>query len=111
MDMQEAYDYVKAKILEQGRASFAPINGCLYRHPDGARCAIGWLISDDEYSPEMEELAVTLLGDLPSLEGLPATFLQDLQVAHDHAAIRPESFIERYITNMEKVAREWKLNP
>ena len=96
MNMQEAFDKVWERFVVEGRpASVRVVNGtkrCKYRGPRGARCAVGLLISGDEYRPEMEGKSAGELVeafDPPSLRALDCNFLEDLQNAHDDAATWP----------------------
>lgn len=50
---QEIYDTVKAHLKAQGRKS-ADNGACLYRGPDGTKCAIGALITDENYHGGLE---------------------------------------------------------
>jgi len=51
---QIMFDVVVEKINQNG-FSLDPIQGsCMYRTSEGKKCAVGWLISDEEYKPEME---------------------------------------------------------
>jgi len=55
MDEQVIYDKVCAHLAQQKTKS--KVDGadvCCYRTPDGKRCAIGCLIPDEMYRPEME---------------------------------------------------------
>ena len=54
MEAQEIYDKVKAHLLTQGERSTDMGNHCLYRGPNGLKCAVGCLIPDDLYDPLME---------------------------------------------------------
>lgn len=62
---------------------------CLYRGPDGRRCAVGLLIPDDRYTPRMEDLgAGQLLQEFPALgaavpAGLTGPDLEAVQAVHD----------------------------
>lgn len=72
---------------------------CLYRGPDGTRCAIGWLIPEDKYSPDIEGKFIGLIdrhrvGVFPDIsylsdEGiLLGRFLNSLQNCHDETSGR-----------------------
>ena len=53
--LREVFDKVSAHLLAQGRRSAAREGGaCLYRGPDGLRCAVGCLIDDEHYDPSLE---------------------------------------------------------
>ena len=52
----ELFEKVSSHLLAQGRRSFSEGRGCLYRNDtDGTKCAVGCLISDEYYSPNIEE--------------------------------------------------------
>ena len=51
-DLNKMYDH----LIKQGRASTRKRTGCAYRGDDNTMCAVGCLISDEEYVPEMENL-------------------------------------------------------
>ncbi len=58
---QEAFDTAAAHLLKQGERSSScevypteDVQACLYRGPNGLKCAIGALISDEHYSPSLE---------------------------------------------------------
>src|SRR5437899_3188379 len=50
---QETFNTVVEHLRRQGRQSIRG-HSCLYRGPEGTKCAAGWLIPDDLYQPEME---------------------------------------------------------
>lgn len=95
MTNQEIFDKAVLHCLKQGKravmAQFRPdineyISTCCYRAGD-LKCAIGSLIPDDVYSPEMES---TIIGDLlqnPKISELFASvdsdLLTDIQLMHD----------------------------
>ena len=61
---------------------------CLYRAPDGRKCAIGALIPDNIYSPLMEHKSVDgLATSFPIIKrffrGIDFELLFELQVIHD----------------------------
>ena len=51
---QEVFDIVVNHLFTQGRPAYDGVQGCMYRAPDGLRCAVGVLIPDDLYDPEFE---------------------------------------------------------
>ena len=53
-DLNKMYDH----MIEQGRKSVTKWKDirCAYRGDDNTMCAVGCLISDEEYGPEMEDL-------------------------------------------------------
>jgi hypothetical protein len=88
MNKQEIFNKVSAHLLRQGEGSLLPDGGCAYRGEHGLKCAIGVLIPDELYTPEIEDKDVH---GLPSglLESLgffgedELTFLSGLQKIHD----------------------------
>lgn len=89
---QEMFNVVCIGILAQGKASTEKnkdgYNECKYRAADGSKCALGLLIPDEDYKPEMETknyLALKqnkLLPDWLS-RSETAMLLQRMQSAHD----------------------------
>jgi hypothetical protein len=61
MTPQEVYDTVRDHLLTQNARSMNNAV-CVYRSPNGLKCAIGCLIRDDEYFPEMEGEYIMNLG-------------------------------------------------
>lgn len=97
--MQQALDIVYTSIIRQGRASVGQGGACQYRSNDGCKCAIGWLMTDEEYDPSFEDCNFTDLvsacsGDIDIPEVIAwgkgddeaERFLEAMQGAHDNAA-------------------------
>jgi hypothetical protein len=95
MDRQQIFDTVKNHLLAQRERSYGCAGGsigCKYRLGD-MKCAVGVLIPDELYRPEMEGRSVSSLisfvGLNPSQYQLPEWFkehrrlLEKLQVIHD----------------------------
>lgn len=89
---QEIFDRVWRHFVTEGNPrsvhEYGGGSACAYRGPNGARCAVGLLIPDDEYVPSMEGRCVSAaLG--PTVRGLIAEghdgLLDALQNAHDCA--------------------------
>lgn len=90
MTPQEIYNTVVSHLLAQGEPARIVDNTgaqCMYRTPDGKKCAIGVLIPDADYDPAMEGLPVLQLLDLAIDSLAPyrehVGLLQGLQRAHD----------------------------
>ncbi len=85
---QEIFTQVWNHFVVDGGAYSVDSKGCCYRGPNGAKCAVGVLLRDDEYSPEIEGSSV---GALPSKGALPERLLphlellRQLQLCHDGA--------------------------
>lgn len=126
MTAQEIFDTVARHLIEQGRRAIESYEGnCAYRGVGGTKCAVGVLIPDDQYTPQIEGASVafvnlgrdagaklaparaalkqvlTDLGLLPDHTAL----LIDLQRAHDNA----EDF-SRIKAQLRAVARAHNLN-
>lgn len=50
----ELVNFVFDKLIAQGGCSSNSLTGCLYRGPDGRKCAAGHLIPDEDYRTEFE---------------------------------------------------------
>lgn len=86
MTNQEAFDKVADHLLTQNSASQNKGGSCVYRAPDGKKCAIGCLIPDEEYKPYFEGRPVRNLRRMYSpscLDGLNEDLLFYLQWVHD----------------------------
>lgn len=85
---QQVFDQVARHLLTQGRKSVATEHGgsiCVYRSPDGLKCAAGCLIADGEYSPKMEGIG---WGGLIAEYAVPkqhANLVCALQHVHDRS--------------------------
>ena len=130
---REIWERVSAHLLRQGRRATRDggYHGCMYRGRDGTSCAVGCLIPDEAYDPDMEDAAVTQLDVTPegwwtpdvwhtgqlkrrralahALEasGIPATeenrtTLIDLQRIHD--LVVPEEWELRLREGLERLA-------
>ncbi|MGF6978989.1 hypothetical protein QFZ94_007504 [Paraburkholderia sp. JPY465] len=97
LDAQDVFDIVAWHLLRQNAQATLPGTAkCMYRAPDGKRCAIGWLLPDEVYSPSLEFFGVrdlvAMLYETPHggqfaqflFEHMP--LLRDLQGTHDARA-------------------------
>lgn len=101
---QEIFDTVAKRMIAQGRPS---MNGdtCMYRSEDGAVCAVGAAIRDDEYGDFMELRSVEdieMEGDLPERLVPHIRLLKDLQEMHD--SLCAAEWQERIRDELEGVA-------
>lgn len=83
---QEVFDQVVRHMLTQGERSENDI-GCVYRGPNGLKCAAGCLISDEEYNSDMDNNPEgTSWQDLSARDEVPSKHLaliSVLQRIHD----------------------------
>lgn len=59
LNKQQVFDIVVNHLLTQNKRCATDRNECRYRKPDGTKCAIGSLIPDEKYNPEIEGSRVT----------------------------------------------------
>lgn len=94
IDRQQIFNTAYRGLASQGFIqSAAPKTGtCLYRGPEGRRCALGWCIPDENYRQELEGLTIddypSILEDALGFPDLPENdiqFLVDLQTYHDQS--------------------------
>ena len=116
VEAQELYDFVVAAIVKQGRPSVGDNDRCLYRGPDGLKCAAGHVIPDGVYSPvEMENQDISGLCSqrlLPKSLIRHAALLNSLQRCHDApASINYFPFIKEFCHNANVIAKEYNLKP
>ena len=98
MTSQEMFDKVAAHLRKQNAKSSSEEGECFYRGPNGTSCAIGCLLPDEIYRPEMEKKSVVHLVEefpetktfIPDLE-----LAEDLQLHHDHNYPSPSWLTDR----------------
>ena len=89
VEAQELYDYIVEAIVKQGRPSLGDNDRCLYRGPDGLKCAYGHVHPDSMYDKRMEDCT---LAELHRQERIPASLvphvkmLAELQACHDRSS-------------------------
>lgn len=99
---QETFNIVSECLLKQGDFSTDEKGACYYRHPDGSKCAAGWLIPDALYDAEMENCACyvpederkywsenelkirDVISEILKNKGYDPEFVFELQKIHDH---------------------------
>lgn len=88
---QEYYDLLVRSASDGTFPSLDGDGSCLYRGPEGARCAVGLLIPDDRYTEELEgkvpghnAVYQALEGSVPA--GLTERDLTAVQLCHDDVA-------------------------
>ena len=61
MELQQIFDTVSTHLLTQNRKASNKGGDCFFRTKDGATCAVGCLIPEAAYYPEMEGLHLSEL--------------------------------------------------
>jgi hypothetical protein len=81
---QEVFDQVAEHLLKQNAQSKRATD-CAYRGEGGLKCAVGCLIADDEYIPEIENKSwETVVNNyFPDLIDVHADLIINLQKLHD----------------------------
>lgn len=121
MNAQEVFDKVVTHLYTQGVQSVGADGMCLYRGPNGTMCAVGALISDEDYDESFEGEAVGGILDSASQKNLPSinalkiheTLLSDLQAAHDTTEnwiVRTKRPKVRLKAQLKQVANYYNLN-
>lgn len=95
MNLQETFDTVVNHLRSQnGKSRILTTDReiCLYRSPEGLKCAAGCLIPDEYYVPEMERNGwgdVVLCFDLPDhlKDSDSVDLVSLLQFVHDHVCV------------------------
>ncbi len=105
VEAQELYDYIVEAVVKQGRPSVGDNDRCLYRGPDGLKCAYGHVHPDSMYDEHMEDLT---LAELHRQERIPASLaphvrmLAELQACHDRSSCY-QDFVHVFKTRAEEM--------
>ncbi len=87
MTNQDLFNTVYRHLLTQGVKAIDPqTEKCLYRGPNGTKCAIGCLIPDDRYFPALEGRSVSYNDLAAKAAGIDLDQINlavELQVIHD----------------------------
>lgn len=102
---QEVFDQVATHLLKQNKRAINDRDGCGYRGKDGTKCAVGCLISDEEYNPVWDRCGeewCTLVENnvVPSAH---CNLLFKLQEVHDHY------MIESWLKELDHIAKDYGL--
>ena len=105
MTDQEIFDKVWAHIIAQGVPSMNGEGRCLYRGPNGTKCAAGIFLPDDARVWEGFPWDELPHGEL----GTPDNdIIQDLQYCHDGAS-DTDDFLADFKRRARKVAAEYNV--
>lgn len=85
MNYQDTFNKVARHLLAQDTKSEDENGNCLYRGPDGLKCAIGVLIPDDKYYKTLEGIRAesSVVSKILKASREDRIFLKDLQQIHD----------------------------
>lgn len=114
---QQAYDRMREYFARPDAQQAADDGNCAYRAEDGSKCAIGCLIPDDLYDPEMEGASTAHLFD--RFHWLPfapddVEFYRRAQRIHDtwtpyYDQKENIPFQEWMLSGLDALAAEWGL--
>jgi len=105
MTAQEILNTVAQHLIKQGRRSLMPDGVCCYRSHDGLKCPAGYLLTDEEYFPEMEGHNVGYLEYILPLRLVPhMDLIRSCQRVHDNHPV------ERWPSELRKLAEKLGLN-
>ena len=122
---QQAFDTMVRGLFQQGKVSMDD-NRCLYRGPDGAKCAIGFLIPDQDYRPSFEGPSVwgQFTGSMTVLPEI-SQYMIDKQHCtkddmrflaacqrqlHDDLRCRIVTYVDNMLVAASDIARQYQLN-
>jgi hypothetical protein len=92
MTAQEYYDALCTAAYDGTFPSVTEKGECLYRGPNGTRCAVGLLIPDEAYFPALEGMNVRHFFEKVNVLDVPEGFdlfdLMEVQARHDETAAR-----------------------
>lgn len=111
---QEAFDHVLAHLRKQGGRAVDARGECVYIAADGKKCAIGSMITDENYSSDLENTSPYYIKTEKALarSGVKISsdkeFLAGLQrVLHD--SLSDKEFLIQLETAALMFAGDWKL--
>lgn len=132
MNKQEFFDAVVTGLIKQGAPSHSVEDqSCMYRGPNGLKCAIGLLIPDEEYEQNpVEGVGVDYAFDdgyWPTLNNLadtvPLKLMSAMQEAHDGTRyfegprggthrfkVNSTDWLSDFKSRAKQVAEVWGLN-
>lgn len=104
---QEIFDKIVKHLAEQKGPALDMDGECVYRTEDGGSCAVGCLISDKDYTPNLEGQGIIslLVMDAVILKGPNKDMMNCLQATHDLA-----EDLETLKKSLISIADDYRLN-
>lgn len=118
MTNQEVFNKVVTGLRAQGKPSVVMnthgSNTCVYRNPDGLKCAVGMLIPDKQYISYLDNGDISLsevIEAVPALQDIDSGLLSILQRTHDNASDNYElnGFMTDLESGFQRVAKIYNL--
>lgn len=119
MNTQKMFDTIVEKLYEQGVRSYNYSHDhCVYRGAEGAKCAVGHILSDRYYREDMDvngghrvKDIVTLGFKLPRYISDNVDFLSDMQNWHDKDTTWNDTgFSRKGINGLYNIAHKYNLD-
>lgn len=109
MDKQEMLNTVVPFLIRQGKPSMNTKMKCMYRGPDGTKCAIGCMIPDDKYNPSFDicKPLALIMKQMPEVLGDDIIFLRSVQKCHDEAGVH--YFVPVMLGLFKELAEDYRL--
>lgn len=85
-------------VIAQGKRSVDVNGACMYRGPDGLKCIVGHMISDEDYSPKLENRSACSVDISNLVQGHEGYDLLELQHCHDGAL--DNDFVNSFRANL-----------
>lgn len=110
MTNRELFDKVVAHLRAQNAKAQNQNYACMYRATDGKKCAVGCLILDKHYSPDLEGKGIWWLAVQDSLRASGVAdsqveLVQSLQNVHDNFQVG------QWPSELARVAAQYNLAP
>lgn len=123
MSLQQLYDDICSHLDRQGCQSLGSggslVPACMYRGVEGRKCAVGGILPDQYYTPNMEGMgAEELLGEYPELVeyirehyhlGGGIEEVEDLLLRTQR--VHDEFLVETWAVQFERAAIDFNLTP
>lgn len=110
MNKQEIFDTVVNHLRTQGKKAVKGQGGiCMYRAPDGSKCAAGVLIPDEIYDPKMEGRDVRALINPYDYVALNELFGDNLALVAALQTVHDGSMVSEWEVQFEGVAKQFGL--
>lgn len=110
-NLQEIYDTVAAHLLKQNGKALNNHDRCAYRGADGKTCAVGCLISDDEYRPAFEGKRVNSVAAFMFGEGNARVSVANVQLLTSLQRIHDSNPTDTWRQDLQELARRYDLIP
>ncbi len=105
MNNQQAFDHICDHLMTQRKQAMIH-ESCVYRDGNGLKCAVGCLIPDEIYIPEMESMQIArVCAVCPEIKDVSWQLLIDCQSVHDRCFD-----VGLWATELRKVATKHRLD-